>query len=366
MGIIRFLLALSVLIVHSSPIAGIEIVPGRIAVQSFYIISGFYITLIFTEKYSITSRPFFLFYSNRILRLYPLYALVIVMTVALSIIFGLWLGSYGKLQYYFDFYANNQASIYSLLAVAFSNISLIGQDWITFFNINESGNLYFLGLQTDLKLQELLLIPIAWTVSVELFFYAVSPFIVTKSKKIIILIIVLVLALRLAFYFMGISNGFTIYRFAPTELVWFLLGVLSYKLYHQKWLPDKRYGAWLMGVVILSLFMYKFLPIDWIVYSLLVICTPAIFYRISHHPVDRYIGELTYPLYISHLFFMMIVLANRFPKPVGPGIPLFFMTFMFSILIYHFFLKPVERLRASRISRSEKRNYTTSPKIVSS
>lgn len=77
MGSIRFLLALSVLIVHSSPILGVTILPGYLAVQVFYVISGFYMALIYCEKYSNTERPVFYFYSNRILRLYPLYLAVI-------------------------------------------------------------------------------------------------------------------------------------------------------------------------------------------------------------------------------------------------------------------------------------------------
>lgn len=85
MGLIRFLLALSVVIVHSSPLLGLEIIPGSQAVHSFYIISGFYMTMIFVEKYEGTERPLYYFFSNRVLRLYPLYLLVIILTVLLSL-----------------------------------------------------------------------------------------------------------------------------------------------------------------------------------------------------------------------------------------------------------------------------------------
>ncbi|MFZ6012195.1 MAG: acyltransferase family protein [Bacteroidota bacterium] len=350
MGIIRFLLALSVLIVHSDPIMGIEILPGYLAVQLFYVISGFYMTLIFTEKYAVTNRPLYYFYSNRLLRLYPLYALVVALVTLLSIVYGLSLGSFGKLQYYADQYSQSPDSLSSLMIILFFNISLIGQDWITFFNFADNGVLEFIGLQSDIKLQEFLFIPIAWTIAVELFFYGLTPFVANKGLQKVIMVIVLVLALRLLLHlFWGVSNGFSIYRFAPTEFFWFLLGVLSYKLYQRQWLPGRRYGLWLMAVVVLGLLTYRFLLADWVLFVVFVLSIPAIFYKVSASRIDRYIGELTYPLYISHTLFLMIVSANRFPKVFGTGLPVLVMTLIFSILCYHYFLKPLENVRASRI-----------------
>ena len=46
MGLLRLILAISVVIWHSSPIFGISLVGGQAAVQAFYIISGFYMALI--------------------------------------------------------------------------------------------------------------------------------------------------------------------------------------------------------------------------------------------------------------------------------------------------------------------------------
>jgi len=41
------------------------------AVEAFFIVSGFYMSLILTQKYG--DKGLWLFYSNRLLRLYPLY-----------------------------------------------------------------------------------------------------------------------------------------------------------------------------------------------------------------------------------------------------------------------------------------------------
>jgi peptidoglycan/LPS O-acetylase OafA/YrhL len=74
MGTIRYLLAFSVLITHSK-FLGKLMPPGDIAVQLFFIISGFYMALILNTKYKSHTLAF---YKNRFLRLYPIYFFVLI------------------------------------------------------------------------------------------------------------------------------------------------------------------------------------------------------------------------------------------------------------------------------------------------
>ena len=105
MGYVRFLLALSVLFIHSSPVFGVTTtIPCYLAVQLFYIISGFLMALVYSEKYQFTDQPYYLFISNRFLRLFPMYWFVVVCVLILSLIFGVFLGSYGKIHYYYSYY----------------------------------------------------------------------------------------------------------------------------------------------------------------------------------------------------------------------------------------------------------------------
>ena len=71
MGAIRFTLALSVAVWHL-PGAPFKLLNAAVAVLAFFIISGFYMAMVLTEKYS-TAKPF---YAGRFLRLYPAYATV--------------------------------------------------------------------------------------------------------------------------------------------------------------------------------------------------------------------------------------------------------------------------------------------------
>src|SRR5947209_991086 len=77
MGLLRLMLACSVVLSHSG--AGVVFTGPDKAVQTFYIISGFYIAMVLdkTEAYKSAS----LFYSNRFLRLWPSYIFIALSTL---------------------------------------------------------------------------------------------------------------------------------------------------------------------------------------------------------------------------------------------------------------------------------------------
>lgn len=74
-------MALSVVAAHGISVFKINLVGGPLAVQAFFIISGFYITLILNEKYVDVNNIYSLFISNRFLRLYPIYWSVLFLII---------------------------------------------------------------------------------------------------------------------------------------------------------------------------------------------------------------------------------------------------------------------------------------------
>ena len=74
MGLIRTLLALSVVLAHVDLGTGPRLVGGVLAVQMFYLISGFLISFVLVETSNYTSVRSF--YVNRMLRLFPIYLVV--------------------------------------------------------------------------------------------------------------------------------------------------------------------------------------------------------------------------------------------------------------------------------------------------
>ena len=75
MGTLRFLLAFSVVTAHI-PRPTFHFFDSHIAVESFFVISGFICFFILNEKYS----SYFSFLSNRFFRLYPVYWAVLCIT----------------------------------------------------------------------------------------------------------------------------------------------------------------------------------------------------------------------------------------------------------------------------------------------
>ena len=81
MGTLRFFLALCVVAFHlTSPSLAIV---GPLAVNFFYVISGFLITMRLNEAYKFNFPAFAL---NRVLRLYPAYLVTVTATIALLIL----------------------------------------------------------------------------------------------------------------------------------------------------------------------------------------------------------------------------------------------------------------------------------------
>ena len=81
MGLLRLILALSVFIVHTGSFYGFNLVGFSVAVQSFFVISGFYMSLILNEKYK-GPGSYYLFISNRFLRLLPAHWVVLALAVS--------------------------------------------------------------------------------------------------------------------------------------------------------------------------------------------------------------------------------------------------------------------------------------------
>jgi peptidoglycan/LPS O-acetylase OafA/YrhL len=134
---------------------------GENAVEIFFMISGFYVALILDNSYSSIR----LFYTNRILRLYPIYFLVCALILIRHAIF-----------------ADSSNNLFNYPAVALligtlANTTLIGSDWIMFLQWNENGLQFGPYGDSQLQIHQMLFIPQAWSLGAELTFYALAPFI---------------------------------------------------------------------------------------------------------------------------------------------------------------------------------------------
>jgi peptidoglycan/LPS O-acetylase OafA/YrhL len=363
MGLIRILLALAVVAGHSGPIWKFYMVGGRIAVQSFFIISGFYMSLILNEKYIGKNNSYKLFISNRLLRLYPVYWAVLTCTLLTCIAIAV--VSKGHHLEKFEGYLNVHPNFFSFGYMILTNIFIFGQDVVMFLGIHaNNGNLFFTSnfWKTSPGLYTFLFIPQAWTLGVELAFYLVAPFLVRRRPLLIISLIILSLALRLyIFNYLDLRYDPWTYRFFPTEIMFFLFGYLSFRMLlrvQKSKIPKViSISAWL--VIVIFTLLYSFIPdvkyhavpfsIKEICYFVTVIFSiPVLFNFLKKNKLDNKIGELSYPVYICHNLVALVIYTV-------PGTYLdhswliTLAVLVFSYLLNKWIAEPVEKYRQSRL-----------------
>ncbi|WMD20063.1 acyltransferase [Achromobacter seleniivolatilans] len=347
MGFLRTLLALSVVLDHLGGSYADQLVGGRLAVQLFYVISGFLISYVLTatDSYQGATGKF---YANRFLRLFPIYLAVAALTLVAHVVSG------GE---FFRFYAALPFSAEVFLVL--SNLFILGQDWLMFFGIEHSA-LAFTGsfAHSEVPLYQGLLVPQAWTLGVEMSFYLVAPFVLNSPRRLLTLLAAsLGLRVILIVTGVGLTDPWT-YRFFPTELALFLIGSLS----HQVLLP--RFKAWTQRVkrlpelgtgvlVIYSFFHFSigFNPTarDGLAVLLFAILLPLAFLFQSRHRLDKAIGELSYPIYICHslviMFFSWLINEVEVHQPMLFAALVITGCIGFSALLNGLIADPVERLR---------------------
>lgn len=354
MGILRFILALSVVLTHSGPLFGFSIVGGKIAVQAFYMISGFYMSLVLTEKYVGINNSYKLFITNRLLRLFPIYWTVLLLTAV----------------YYFMFYNHDSQAgfkifseyfdsmgIGSFVFLVFTNLFLFLQDIVMFLGLDTAtGSLFFAPFfrETNPELHRFLFIPQAWTIGVEITFYLIAPFLVRRKLKTILIFIFVSILIRVLLHLNGYKGDPWSYRFFPSELVFFLMGIVAYKAYvylKTRQIKASVYYSVFVFIISLTLF-FSFIPIKGKYYLYLAaffVCLPFIFSLSKKWKMDAYIGELSYPMYISHILILTLINTLDIPRWGGLGLCLSLLTILFSIVLNELVAKRVEKLRQRRL-----------------
>jgi peptidoglycan/LPS O-acetylase OafA/YrhL len=291
MGILRFALALDVLFWHLPIASAYLTVPplipfSFIAVCVFFIISGFYMALVLNETYHPGVIGLTDFFVNRALRIFCPYLLVLLVTIIIARLAGIQrldlLGGPG------GYIAKTQMLLYnaSLIPAAFNLI---------------------IGYKTNF----FLLFGQMFTVGLELIFYILAPSIVRRSLPVLLTIFFLAATAHFLPYELGLPPRPWQYEFFPCILMFFLLGTLSYRLYDflkQKSF-DRRYG-WLALPLISGYSIsgvlhgqYGFTN-DIIVltfYVMIGLLIPFLFLASKSVRWDRFIGDLSYPLYIVHM-----------------------------------------------------------------
>jgi peptidoglycan/LPS O-acetylase OafA/YrhL len=373
MGVLRLILAISVILTHSGLLFGYAGMGGLVAVETFFIASGFYMSLILNEKY-IGNNSYKLFISNRLLKLLPVYWVVLILVIVENLLSKIFIGHFLGLGTYVQNF--NQLAPFSFIFLVLTNIFMAGQDTVMFLQLRPSGMLEFCKNFWNSKpqLYAFLLVPQAWSLGVELLFYFIAPWIVRKRSLIIGIYITLSFTLRVFIYYNGLHYDPWIYRFFPTELTLFLLGAISYKIYKNLKNLNRDFNIVCRSICITAILitvMYPYIDgifariplghelFKWIYYIIMMISIPFMFIFTKHSKVDRFLADLSYPIYISHVFILSIITlilgevfkvnTTRLLTPLG-----IVFTLLFSIILVKIVVNPIESIRQKRVKAIDK------------
>ena len=373
MGTLRLTLALIVAIGHLRLGGQLYGIGHIIAVKAFFVISGFYMALVLNGKYR--ERAASLFYRNRILRLFPAYYAVLIITLVTAIYFSprpLRLSNYVDLPLWTRLAASGHG--WPVIAwMTFSNLSLFGLHWGQSVCVHlTSGALALTGPDVSCPPGYFSLIsysPIqpAWTLSVELLFYAVAPFLAVRRFKTIVLLVLIGAALRIGMGAVGLDSNPWNRTWFVFEFVYFALGILSFHLYRfidsRSDFPVKLAGiSAFAGMMILSCFWKDLLPPSFslqqpgpwgnIFYFLLALAIPVIFLWSKDLRADNWLGELAYPAYICHILVLSMIDefgGEKFHAAVGSHFGWILLHLLaiglMSWLLVRLIIKPVESIR---------------------
>jgi len=300
MGALRVLLALAVVVTHTGgSVFGYRPIEGQDAVQAFYVISGFYMALVLDTKYGRSWRAVRLFWQNRYLRLAPVYWIVLFGTLAHTLLRRPQEEVVATLP---------QMGAGSIAYIAIANLVILGQDLTNFIGfspeLGERG-FHFVSQMWGGSTHpgwRFLLVPPAWTVALELVFYAVVPLLVRLRTWGLVAVGLASIGVRFALYGAGLRHDPWTYRFFPCGLVFFVSGMLAYRLYRRyRW--DELAGAAkvaLGGLFVLFPLAAGNAHVADAYKVALPLLLPAAFAMTRKATWDNRLGELSYPLYIVH------------------------------------------------------------------
>lgn len=324
MGLLRLLLALAVVADHAGPAFGIpwlRMTNAPLAVQIFYVVSGFYMTLVLNEKY-VGPGSYGVFARSRLLRLVPMFLVVLATTVFGGLLLRAITGAViPPLQYWSQHGASLGWGEWLVLALA--NVTIVGQDLLSFFAVDPAArDLYFTANfhEEPLAAWQFLFVPQAWTVALEIMFYSLAPLLVRRRPVVLLALIAASLGLRVFLMeHWQVRNDPWTYRLFPTELALFLAGAIAWHVHG--WLRRRGWlGARVCTVVLVATLAvvvgYQWLPKDVIytrpyglplVLGLLPFVLPFVFEATRTNRFDRALGELSYPAYLVHYLLLFVV-----------------------------------------------------------
>ena len=370
MGMLRLVLALLIASAHLLP-RGDSVwwtsYSAIFAVKASFVISGFYMALVFNGRYR--DRPVRDFYVSRALRLVPVYWLVSVVTiVAAWVLAGTNGHFYPLLDPAFSWSRLNLlgGALPVLLYLAVTLTTLFGADtWLWLgFNARDgrfsTAPDYGPGATSALALS---FVPQAWVFGLQIVFYLLAPFLVARRVGWLLGLAVGSLIFRAVIASYGLTGDPWSQALLPSELVFFLAGILSYRVYTALQsrdiptvLPRLALGVALGTTILVGPSIALFgttLFLETVPFVVLAASIALAFSATRDNEFDAYVGSLSYPVYIVHLLVYGIISQTPlsvFASVFGTGWRWLILNLVFVVLVAYVLdvvcIRRLNRLRA--------------------
>ncbi len=167
------------------------------------------------------------------------------------------------------------------------------------------------------------------------------------------------LCLRLYIYWgLGWAHDPWTYRFFPTELLFFLAGDISYRLYKRikDGLVTKGQAVAVAAAFFSIVIFYPHISLGpgikmWSYYILAVVSIPFIFYLSRASAIDSRIGDISYPIYLGHLFVIQSsgFTGAQLAQDNFKILIVLAMVVACAFMLLKFVADPVERYRQARV-----------------
>jgi len=365
MGVFRLILAAAVVIAHSAPVPWLPLVNGGLAVKLFFMVSGFYMALILSGKYH-CPKGIWLFYSNRFLRIFPIYWLVLVLELLLEWNWPALAANGGALGLHRD--VLHSAGPGALVALLASEVGLLGNEvfsllgWLPghgweVWSSNAS--------EASLRGWKVIFMPHAWTLGCEVAFYLVAPWMNRWRTQWLILLVVcnILIALFLNHLVDPRLAEVMCDYWAPLQMGFFASGMLAWRML--VWCPHlfagKKAGGLIIGLASVT-FGFDLLSHMsnrgslGLLFLVTALGIPALFQATRSIRWDRLVGDLSYPVYLCHLLVIRALhevsshwLRTDFLTTPWFPISAIILSCVFAWILAAFLEHPLDQLRQRRL-----------------
>jgi peptidoglycan/LPS O-acetylase OafA/YrhL len=287
--------------------------------------------MVLQERYSTLSNGKLSFYLNRALRIYPIHFAVLSIYICTHLysgqplfLLGDWTGQDIGLKAH----------------AVFSNLFLFGVEIIPMI---------------DFENWQLVLGP-TWSLSLELYFYLLAPFVVLCRLRWLIVIAIGAFLLRIGLLLSDLPMVNWRYFFFPADIVFFLLGAISYRVSKCSLLEKMKKKKLPQAIAALTIVACTTYPplwsvggLDsinaWVFYCCVSLCIPFLFELTKNWKIDRFLGHLAYPVYLSHMAVVSVIAQNNLFSNNDKGLAVLIVTLILSIFLYTAIEVPIEKIR---------------------